>query len=173
MSSKPSKPEAQLNLGDIHSYDYPVTYGEPGSYMDVAARTHYLLIALDSISQRNIRGGFSVATYTEPYSGPIWGRYQENTEVVYGGAVRNREFYHNQLRHSFWTATGFTALRGLGVMRERQINPRAVKMFDDFHHEYGHPKTREARNEYKKRLKMTFDYAMALKEKNLTGEVAA
>lgn len=130
----------------------PISYGKQGSYMDVGVRAIHLLAALDAMSQRNIRKRFPVATYTMPKSTPIWGRYQENTPVVLAGAKRNREFFEQTLRINFWRATGFAAMRGKGVMREGQINPRAEKMWDDFNEMYGHPKKRKARNKYKVQL---------------------
>lgn len=136
----------------VDGTDIPVTYGKKGSYVDVQQRAMYLDLALNSISARNQRDGLSLASYTEPYSAPIWERYQENTETVIDGASRNRNMYQNMLRRAFWEATGFAALRGTGLIRENQINPRAQKMWRDFNDRYGHPSKTEDRNKYRKQL---------------------
>ncbi len=131
---------------------YQVTYGRPGSYMDVGARAIHLFAALDAMSQRNIRRGFPVAAYTMPDSARIWKEYQEATPLVLTGAERNKRIFEETIRTNFWHATGFAALRGKRLMREGQINPRAQKMWEDFNEMYGHPKKRKARNKYKKQL---------------------
>lgn len=141
----------------VDGHEIPVTYGLIGSYVDTKERAQYLISALDAISQRNIREGISVAAYTKQYSAPIWDRYQEVTQDVLDGASRNRNIYHQQLRESFWHATGFAALRGMGLIPERQINPRAQKMWRDFNAAYGHPKNLKERNKYKKSLQSQID----------------
>jgi len=140
-------------IRNVDGYDIPVSYGSRGSYVDVKKRAEFLITALDAISERNRRDGLSVAAYTEPHSAPIWAEYRENTQSVLDGASNNRDRYQNQLRHSFWQATGFSALRGSGLMPERQINPRAQKMWRDFNKSYGHPEQLRARSKYRKVLK--------------------
>jgi hypothetical protein len=146
------KPHNVTLIKNIDGYEVPVTYGKEGSYVDTRERAEHLIIALSAISERNRRDGFSVAPYTEPYSAPIWERYQENTQDVIDGASRNRNMYQNILRQNFWHATGFAALRGSGLIRERQINPRAQKMWRDFNDRYSHPAKVSDRNKYKKQL---------------------
>lgn len=149
------QPETLHNVTTIESVDgieIPVSYGPEGSYISVKDRALLLIDALDSISQRNIRDGFSQAPYREPYDAPIWARYRESTQQVIDGASRNRNMYQEQLRRSFWQATGFSALRGSGLIRERQINPTAQRMWRDFNESYGHPNKLKARNKYKKIL---------------------
>lgn len=140
----------------MDGHDLITAYGSEGSYVDVAERAKHLLTALVSMSERNRRDGFSLAPYTEEHSEPIWARYRWNTETVIDGASRNRNAYHRQLRQSFWRATGFSAMRGSvfmkGVMPERQINPRAQKMWRDFNNEFGHPYGVMKRANYKKTL---------------------
>lgn len=146
------KPYNVTVIKTVDGYDIPATYGKEGSYVDTHERADHLIIALSAISERNRRDGFSVAPYTEPYSSPIWERYQEHTQDVIDGASRNRNMYQNILRQNFWQATGFAALRGSGLIRERQINPRAQKMWRDFNDRYGHPHKIADRNKYKKQL---------------------
>src|SRR3990167_6555722 len=140
-------------LGQPEEAQYSITYGRPGSYMKVTERAQYLIGALNAMSQRNIRDGLSVAAHTMPESLPIWATYQENTPTVLRGADRNRKNFEKELRYNFWRATGFAALRGVGLMRESQINPRAQKMWKDFNHKYGHPSDVNNRNKYKRQLK--------------------
>ena len=139
-------------LGQPEETQYPITYGRPGSYVKVTERAQYLIGALNAMSQRNIRDGLSVAAYTMPDSRPIWKNYQENTQTMLRGAERNRKNFEKELRCNFWQATGFAALRGMGLIRESQINPRAQKMWRDFNHRYGHPSDVKSRNKYKERL---------------------
>jgi hypothetical protein len=173
MSKRKSPIEGQLVLGQEPPPNYPVTYGEAGSYVDVAARAHYLIQALDAISQRNIRDGFSVAGFTMPHSEKVWSTYQENTEQVLKGAARNRGDYQQILRLSFWQATGFSALRGSGLIREEQIDPRAGKMWRDFNDQFGHPSKRKARNKYKKQLEGQLDWSIEVIETGLKDNLAA
>ena len=147
-------------IKNVDGYNIPATYGPEGSYIDVADRAKNLVIALVSMSERNRREGFTLAAYTEEYSAPIWENYRWDTEDVVEGASANRDAFQNQLRVSFWRATGFSALRG--VLREapkgselppeRQVNPRAQKMWRDFNNAYGNPKNTRERNKYKKKL---------------------
>jgi hypothetical protein len=150
------EPESLHNIQvvkTVDGYDIPATYGKFGSYIDTAERATYLISALDAISQRNIRDGIALAAYTHAYSAPIWEHYQEGTRGVLDGASRNRNRYQQQLRTSFWKATGFAALRGSRLIRENQINPRAQKMWRDFNKLYGHPDALKERNKYKAVLK--------------------
>jgi hypothetical protein len=153
----------------IDGYDVLAQYGDEGSYVDVKERAEKLLVALVSLSGRNQRDGLSVATYTDEYSGPIWERYRWGTEAVVDGAGKNRDIYHHQLRRSFWEATGFTALRGSrivksGILPERQINPRAKKMWRDFNHAFGHPKKVGERNRYMRVLSKQINDSKKVKE---------
>jgi hypothetical protein len=151
--------EFKREIKIIDGYEVPVIYGHEGSYMNTVQRAGNLFLALDAMSKRNSREGISVAAYTNTYSAPIWERYQEATSDVLDGASRNRNKYQNRLRQQFWAATGFSALRGMGLMREHQINPRAQKMWRDFNKEYGHPDKLKERNNYKKMLKVQIDAA--------------
>jgi hypothetical protein len=164
---EPERPYNLTVVKEVDGYNIPVHYGQEGSYINIHERAILLAAALTAMSQRNMRDGFSIAPYKEPYSAPIWERYQENTQQVVDGASRNRNIYQNQLRRNFWEATGFAALRGTGLMRERQINPAAQKMWRDFNKKYGHPEDLSARNKYKKKLQEQMDF---LKQSCLTQE---
>lgn len=157
------QPEKKYDTQEIlilDGHDLPVTYGTVGSYVDVAERAGHLVLALDAISQRNQRDGLSLAAYTQMYSAPIWAHYRSETPSVLDGASKNRDKFQDQLRYSFWRATGFSALRGAlkgslkrqGLMPESQVNPRAQKMWRDFNSAFGHPSRLAERNEYKKVL---------------------
>ena len=129
------------------------TYGRSGSYVSVEERAEYLTTALESFSARNRRKGFALAAFTAPSSKRIWGEYEENTEGVIRGARRNRFLFETLAKQSFWKATGLSAMRGTGLMRPRQIDPRGEKMWDDFYFLYSHPRRHKDRKEYIKRLK--------------------
>lgn len=149
--------ENQLSLLEP-KYEYPITYGRPASYVGIAERAQYLVTALNAMSQRNIRNGFSVATFTMPDSKRIWSDYQEGTPNVLIGASKNREKYEEEIRVNFWRATGFAALRGTRIMREAQINPTAEMMWRNFNRAYGHPREVKARNSYKEQLEKTLEW---------------
>jgi hypothetical protein len=149
---EPEQPYDAQVVRNIDGHDVVTTYGPEGSYVDVVERAKNLIIALVSMSERNRRDGFSIAPYTEEYSEPIWAHYRWNTQDVIDGASRNRNSYQQQLRKSFWRATGFSAMRGAGFMPERQINPRAQKMWRDFNKEFGHPDGVKKRSDYRKAL---------------------
>ncbi len=144
--------EIQPSVNEI-----PLTMGEPGTYVDVEERAKLLITALGAFSQRNSRRTFPLAAYTSQYSSPIWQRYQEYTEpVVIPGARRNAEMYDRIAAHSFWHATGFPALKKVvgieNIIRPKQIDERAIKMWDSFQDLYGRPKDLKDRNGYKRKL---------------------
>lgn|GEM_PF-5566163 len=132
---------------------YPVTYGPDKSYVDVGERAHLLHDSLVNLGKSNQRKGFDVASHTKPMSSPIWGRYEDMTPVVIDGAQRNIETFIDKAKKDFWAATGFSALRGSGLIRESEIDPRGRKMWRDFTHRYGDPKTRSQRDSYKRQLR--------------------
>jgi len=128
------------------------TYGPEAGYISVEDRAKLLITTLDAFSARNQRKGFGLSAFTSPASKEIWSRYEEETESVLSGARRNRFLFEALAKQSFWRATGFKALKYSGLMRPRQVDPRAEKMWDDFYFLYSHPQTHKARQAYKKRL---------------------
>ncbi|HEX5447806.1 MAG TPA: hypothetical protein VFW90_01235 [Candidatus Saccharimonadales bacterium] len=131
----------------------PITYGPEGSYVDVGTRATLLGGSLTALGKRNQRLGFDVASHTKPYSSPIWGRYEELTPTVIEGAQRNVYNFLDVAKRDFWAATGFTAMRGLGLISNAEIDARGRKMWRDFTHRYGDPKVRTQRDKYKRQLR--------------------
>jgi hypothetical protein len=136
---------------------YTTTYGPEGSYIEVGKRSALLESSLLALGKRNQRLGFDVASRTKPYSGPIWGRYEEITPIVIEGAQRNVYDFLDVAKKDFWAATGFAALRKLGstegLMKSDEIDARGRKMWRDFTHKYGDPQVRTQRDNYRKQLK--------------------
>ena len=66
---------------------------------------------------------------------------------------RNQRLGFDVAKRDFWGATGFAALRGLGLMNDAEIDARGRKMWRDFTHAYGDPQVRPQRDKYKKQLK--------------------
>jgi hypothetical protein len=119
----------------------------------VGTRASLLESSLLALGKRNQRLGFDVASHTKPHSTPIWGRYEELTPAVIEGAQRNVNNYLDVAKRDFWTATGFAALRPLGLISDAEIDARGRKMWRDFTHRYGDPQVRTQRDKYKKKLK--------------------
>ena len=137
--------------------NYPISYGPSGSNVDIVQRAEHLHSSLTALGKRNQRLGFDVASHTKPYSGPIWGRYEDITPVVIEGAQRNVYNFLDVAKRDFWAATGFAALRKLEgsdrVIKSDEIDARGRKMWRDFTHRYGDPKVRSQRDKYKRQLK--------------------
>lgn len=136
---------------------YTVVYGPEGSYKDLTERAEELQGALGALSLRNQRMGFAVASNTRRHNAPIYGRYREGVPFVQSGANRNTNRYLKEAKEYFWKATGFSALRGSGLMNNQQINTRALSMWEKFSARYGTPVNDEdrentARIEYQKKL---------------------
>lgn len=131
----------------------PTNYGPEGAYVDVSDRAEHLSNALSAFSSRNQRLGFDIAANTRPHSGPIWGRYTEMTPVVMEGAQRNVDEFYRQAAREFWVATGFSAMRGLGLMTDGEIDARARKMWRQFSEKFGDPNKLKARTKYKRQLR--------------------
>lgn len=145
----PSDPAEKL-FG--HSTYPPVTYGEPGQYVDLAERSELLTQTLLAFGKRNQRLGFDVASHARQYSSPIWGRYRGWTPVVQEGAEANSEVFLHEAKVNFWHATGFSALRGIGLVSDREIDAHARKMWRGFVAQYGDPEHRLQRDAYKRQL---------------------
>ena len=153
--SEISSDREQGNLQDSSDTSHSVTIGPEGSYVNIGKRAALIESSLTALGKRNQRLGFDVASHTKPYSSPIWGRYEEITPIVIEGAQRNVYNFLDVAKRDFWSATGFAALRGQGVISSAEIDARGSKMWRDFTHKYGDPKVRSQRDKYKRQLRKT------------------
>lgn len=119
----------------------PVIYGPEGSYVDLAERAEYLIIALDAVSNRNQREpGFDVASNARQYNRPIKERYRGALPAIQMGAADNAKTFETETKKNLWKASGYTALRTVKprLISNREINVRGKKMWKDFDATIGH-----------------------------------
>lgn len=149
----PAQAEAPVAAWQNSETPYPVVYGEPGSFVGVASRATHLENALEAFGKRNQRIGFEYAAEVKPMRREIWGRYGRQTDTVLEGARRNEDIFLDKAKGEFWSATGFAALRGSGLMSEAEIDVQARKAWVDFSGRYSNPHNRESRDDLKKTYK--------------------
>lgn len=119
----------------------PIVYGPEGSYVDLAERAEYLIIALDAVSERNRREpGFDVASKAKQYNRPIKERYRGALRAVQMGAADNAKEFETETKRNLWKASGYTALRTVKprLISNSEINARGKKMWKDFDATIGH-----------------------------------
>lgn len=142
------------NVESPESPEAPVTQPENvGIYVDLTERAQHLDAALAAIGQRNSREGFDIAARVRPHSGGIWARYQDATPIVVEGAERNAGEYSEVIKKEFWAATGYSALRGSGLMRSDLIERYGRKDWGDFVDKFDHPNNRPTRDRFRRHLK--------------------
>lgn len=124
-----------------------------GIYVDLAHRAENLDGSLSALSKRNQRIGFDIAAHVRPHSGPIWGRYQESTPAVIEGANRNVDALLDKAKRAFWAASGYSALKGSGLMSDEAIEAYAKRDWDIFRGRYGDAEKRTVRDKYRQKLR--------------------
>jgi hypothetical protein len=154
-----------------------VAYGDKGSYKDLEERAEELLTALSAFSLRNQRIGFSQGSVSHHHNGPIYGRYRERVPFVRRGANRNVDRFHDEAKRFFWRATGFSALRGTGLMTNQQINTYGIATWEKFAARFGTPINDEDRinldrPNFQKKLEKHLKTLKAVKSKNAGHDAA-
>ncbi len=151
----PSDPPEKL-LGD---QTIPTTYGEPGTYVNIAQRSKLLISALNNFGLRNQRLAFSYIADTPRHRKSSWGKYGSKTPQVKRGAERKADEFLDQAKIDFWNATGFKELRGKGLGVDEQLDSEAKKMWRDFAAAFEHPSKNDQKNQYTKDLNRNISLA--------------
>jgi hypothetical protein len=133
---------------------YPPSIGPPGSFVDVVERARFLTAAMDAFGQRNLRGGFDVASNSPQYKDPIEERYtKEAVPFVQEGARAHAIGYYNDARHSFWAATGLSAMRrGTRLASKKEVESIGKMFWRRFEAGYGSPQSSKKRDAYRRVL---------------------
>jgi hypothetical protein len=170
----PDEPREKL-LGDPITYE--IVYGEKGSYKDLKERSEELLASMGTLSLRNQRIGFSMGSVSPHHNGRIYGEYRERVPFIQRGADRKVDEFLVQAKRQFWHATGFSAMRGTGLMTDQQINTYSASIWEKFSARYGTPIKDEdrvnlARPNYQKKLKGLIKMVEAVELKKARHEAA-
>jgi hypothetical protein len=145
----PQDPREKL-LGRPSSYE--VVYGPEGSWKDLKERSEQLLFATAAFSLRNQRMGLPIATHDYRHNSPIYGRYRSAVPQVLSGAKRNAtRTFLDEARTGFWEGSGFVAMRNNKTINKRQLDARAIIMWEKFFARFGTPVDDEDRKNYQRR----------------------
>jgi hypothetical protein len=137
----------------LEGQQFPPSFGEPGSYVDIAARAAGLDAAMLAMGRRNQRVGFEFATRSSQYRARIIERYGRAFNFVQEGAESNIGKLNEEAKQHFWRATGYSALRANGLMPKRELTASVRMEWLQFSGRYGSLGATERRHTYQKTLK--------------------
>ena len=138
-SIPPSDKEYQANaITDWRELEEQVTT-ETGPHITRGERAIHLISSLNALAHRNMLIGFDSALNDKEDKKAIWQRYLEGTPIVASKSMSKAERLAVEAKQSFWLATGFTAMKGTGVMLNGEVRTRFNRDWRDFAGEFGDP----------------------------------
>lgn len=127
-----------------------------GPHVEIADRTQYLIRSMNAMAHRNMLIGFDAGVHHQQYKKPIWERYLDETPRVIDYSQTKAERLNEEAAIDFFHATGFTALKGTGMITRGEFRTRMNIWWRRFGEKVGDPDKHQAldklRNQQRKLL---------------------
>jgi hypothetical protein len=136
-----------------------------GAHIAIPERAERLIRTMNALAHRNMLNGFDVAVNDPEDQVPIWDRYLNGTPRVIESSRSKVDRLEVEAQEHFWHATGFAALRGMGLMTRGEVRSRLAKMWRDFEASYGSPKVHDDMVKYRNDQKRFLPKSHELRQK--------